>query len=79
MSSSLDPDNDRYYVSPDLGPNYLQKLSADDNSRRWQGKSKDFNNRLIYTNQQKRDNILPISPLRYLLCSLAELLCTRKC
>ena len=33
MSNSLDPDQARHYVGPDLGPNYLQKLSADDNSR----------------------------------------------
>ena len=29
----LDLDQDRQNVSPDLGPNYLQKLSADDKSR----------------------------------------------
>ena len=32
MSSSLDPDQDRHIVGPDLGPNCLQKLSADDKS-----------------------------------------------
>ena len=78
MSNSLDPDKDRYYVSSDLGPNCLQRLSADDKSPLARKEFKDFNNRLIYTNQQKRDNILPISPLRYLLCSLAEFSCTRK-
>ena len=30
MSNSLDPDQDRHYVGPDLGPNCLQRLSADD-------------------------------------------------
>ena len=30
MSNSLDPDQVRYFVGPDLGPNCLQKLSADD-------------------------------------------------
>ena len=30
VSNSLDPDQDRHYVSPDLGPNCLQRLSADD-------------------------------------------------
>ena len=29
MSNSLDPDQARYYVGPDLGPNWLQRLSAD--------------------------------------------------
>ena len=28
-SNGLDPDQDRFSVSPDLGPNCLQKLSAD--------------------------------------------------
>ena len=30
MSNSLDPDQDRHSVGPDLGPNCLQRLSADD-------------------------------------------------
>ena len=38
MSSSLDPDQDRNLVGPDLGPNCLQSLSADD-KRHWQGKT----------------------------------------
>ena len=29
MSNALDPDQDRHFVSPDLGTNYLQRLSAD--------------------------------------------------
>ena len=29
MSNSFDPDQARHYVGPDLGPNCLQKLSAD--------------------------------------------------
>ena len=28
----LDPDQDRHYVGPGLGPNCLQRLSAEDNS-----------------------------------------------
>ena len=32
MSNSLDPDQDRQNVGPDLGPNCLQRLSADDKS-----------------------------------------------
>ena len=30
VSNGLDPDQDRRYVGPDLGPNCLQRLSADD-------------------------------------------------
>ena len=33
MSTSLDPDQARRYVWPDLGPNCLQKFSADDTRR----------------------------------------------
>ena len=32
VSNSLDPDQDRQNVGPDLGPNYFQRLSADDKS-----------------------------------------------
>ena len=34
VTNSLDPDQDGYSVSADLGPNCLQRLSADDKSRR---------------------------------------------
>ena len=30
MSNSLDPDLARHFVWPDQGPNYLQRLAADD-------------------------------------------------
>ena len=33
MSNSLDPDQDRCSVGPDLGPNCLHRFSADDTSR----------------------------------------------
>ena len=33
MSNSLDPDQARRFVGPDLGPNCLPKLSADDTGR----------------------------------------------
>ena len=33
VSNSLDPDQDQCVVGPDLGPNCLQMLSADDISR----------------------------------------------
>ena len=32
-SNSLDPDQARHIVGPDLGPNCLQRLSADDSDR----------------------------------------------
>ena len=34
MSNSLDPDQARHFVGPDLGSNCLQRLSADNASRR---------------------------------------------
>ena len=33
MLNSLDPDQDRHSVSPNIGPNCLQSLSANDKSR----------------------------------------------
>ena len=33
MSNSLDPGQARHIVGPDLGPNCLQKLTADDTNR----------------------------------------------
>ena len=33
MSNSLDPDKAPHFVEPDLGPNCLQKLPADDTRR----------------------------------------------
>ena len=33
MSNSLDPDQARRFVGPDLGPNCLPRLSADDTGR----------------------------------------------
>ena len=33
VSNSLDPDQERHFVGPDLGPNCLQRLSADNKSR----------------------------------------------
>ena len=33
VSNSLDPDRARHFVGPDLGPDCLQRLSADDTSR----------------------------------------------
>ena len=39
VSNSLDPDQDRHFVGPDLSPNCLQMLSADGKSNCYQGKS----------------------------------------
>ena len=36
VSNSLDPDQARHFVGPDLDPNCLQRLSADDTSRQIQ-------------------------------------------
>ena len=33
MTNSLDPVEARHFVGPDLGPNCLERLSADDASR----------------------------------------------
>ena len=33
MSNSLDPDQARRFIRPDLGPNCLPRLSADDTGR----------------------------------------------
>ena len=39
VSNSLDPDQDRHSVGPDLGSNCLQRLSADDKTHGKQGMS----------------------------------------
>ena len=39
LSNSLDPDQDRHSVGPDLGPNSLQRISTDDKRRRKQRKN----------------------------------------
>ena len=38
VSNSLDPDQACQFVGPDLGPNCLQRLSADYKSHHWWGK-----------------------------------------
>ena len=40
MSNSLGPDQARHFVGPNLGPNCLQKMSADDTSRQRLKRSK---------------------------------------
>ena len=37
VSNSLEPDLSRRFIGSDLGPNCLQKLSADDKSRHYRG------------------------------------------
>ena len=34
VSNGLDPDQERHFVGPDLGPNCLQRLTANNKSRR---------------------------------------------
>ena len=41
VSNGLDPDQDQYAVGPDLGPNCLQRLSADDKIK-WPLARKEF-------------------------------------
>ena len=36
VANSLDPDQARHFVGPDLGPNCLQKISADNSSRQFE-------------------------------------------
>ena len=38
LSNSLNPDQDRHSVGPDLSPNCLQRLSGDNKSSRLQAK-----------------------------------------
>ena len=38
MSNSFESDQAWHVVAPDLGPNCLQRLSADDKNPRYQGK-----------------------------------------
>ena len=37
VAKCLDPDQDRQFVGPDLGPNCLKRLSADDKCHGWEG------------------------------------------
>ena len=47
VSNSLDLDQTRHFIGADLGPNCLQRLSADNKSCPWQAKSLIQNNLLI--------------------------------
>ena len=57
VSKSLDPDQARRFIGPDLGPDCLQKLSADDTSRQKSAFSH-FNGRRIFF--RKRIGIVPM-------------------
>ena len=39
VSNNLDPDQDRHFVGPDLGPSCLQRSSADNKGGHLQGKN----------------------------------------
>ena len=47
--NNLDPDQDQYFVGPDLGPNFLQRLSADDKSPLFTSSDQESNT--MYTDQ----------------------------
>ena len=51
MSNSLEPDQDRLNVGPDLGPNCLHRLSADNKSCHKQAKSYKISD-LLFTLQE---------------------------
>ena len=55
VSSRLDPDQVRRFLEPDLGPNCLQRLSADDTSRqRVRLATSLINNSLIFFCKNKK-------------------------
>ena len=58
VSNILDPDQDRHPVGPDLGPNCLQKLSADDKSHCYQGKFTDPNEISHYGTTKPKANVV---------------------
>ena len=73
MSNSLDPDQARRFVGPDLCPNCLQRLSADDTSR--QRDRKHFPSPCTYKSGRHIDlKLRCTSIIRF--CSNPALLCT---
>ena len=61
MSNSLDPDQAGHFVGPDLGPNCLQRLSAETKSPlAWKELKAAPTNRALYTRAQlfKANNIV---------------------
>ena len=72
VSNSLDPDQDRRSVGPDLGPNCLQKLSADDTSRQ---RVKGTNSTVLVVHSHTvMMNVLSARLIIYLIRSLCMLL-----
>ena len=72
MSNSLDPDQDRRSVGPDLGPNYLQKLSADNTSRQ---RVKSTNSTVLVVHSHTvMMNVLSARLIIYLIIRLCMLL-----
>ena len=55
MSNGLDLDQDRHFLSPDLGPNYLLRLTADDNKSQLTRKELKFRN----LSAKKQQNVGP--------------------
>ena len=53
MSNSLDPEQDQHFVSPDLDPNCLERLSADDKVPLARKKLKAYCHRLEILNCNK--------------------------
>ena len=76
MSNSLDPDQAGHFVGPDLGPNCLQRLSADDKSRHeWE---KELNIIFILTlkgNKSRIENILQLSINKVLCMYFLSIFC----
>ena len=72
VSNSLDPDQDRRSVGPDLGPNCLQKLSADNTSRQ---RVKSTNSTVLVVHSHTvMMNVLSVRLIIYLIRSLCMLL-----
>ena len=65
VSNSMDPEQARLFVGPDLGPYWLQRLSADDTSGQ---RVNDVHSR-FKRNILSEINILPYIPNHYIYCT----------
>ena len=61
MSNGLDPDQARQNVGPDLGPNRLQRLSADDTCRQSYYQTAGFRNSIQDKAHMDRNNVKVMS------------------